>query len=424
MAAQPTAARTGRTSPGVATQVAWGLGIIAIVVTLLAMALVIATRSVPRPGWERSWQLVVATMAWYLSFSAVGTIIAARRPANPVGWLLLGIGLTLGMNDFMHYYGTYTLIYRPGALPLGLAVGWVASWNWAIIFPLLPFVFLLFPDGRLPSRRWRPLAWAAGMCGGLILVFTPFRAGSLEYYPAIRNPVGILVFTETFFANLALVYFTVLLLATASLLVRFRHARGDQRQQLKWVAFAAVCLGVVMLVGPRWLPAPIRVVVEILATLAFNGAIAIAILKYRLYEIDRLINRTLVYGLLTALLVTVYGGLVLVLGQLFGGIGTEPPSWAVAGATLAAAALFQPARRRLQAAVDRRFNRRRHDAARTVDAFAVRLRDQVDLDALSAELLAVVDQSMQPTRASLWLRPPTTPSDQPASREHGWRMTG
>jgi hypothetical protein len=214
------------------------------------------------------------------------------------------------------------------------------------------------------------------------------------------------VFTETFFANLALVYFTLLLLATASLLVRFRHARGEQRLQLKWVAFAAVVLGVVMLVGPRWLPAPIRAVLEILATLAFNGAIAIAILKYRLYDIDRVINRTLVYGLLTALLVTVYGGLVLVLGQLFGGIGTEPPSWAVAGATLAVAALFQPARRRIQRAVDRRFNRRHYDAAKTIEGFAARLREEVDLDTLSGELLAVVDQTVQPTRTWLWLRAP------------------
>jgi hypothetical protein len=405
MTAQPTAARAGLPSPSVATRVAWSLGAIAIVTTLFAMALVVATRSVPRPGWERQWQLVLATIAWYLSFSVVGTIVAARRSANPVGWLLLGIGLTLGLNDFMHYYGTYALIYRPGTLPLGLAVGWVATWNWAIIFPLLPFVFLLFPDGRLPSRRWRPLAWAAGVCGGLILALTPFRAGTLEYYPAIRNPVGILVFNETFFANLALVYFVLLLLATASLLVRFRNARGDLRQQLKWVAFAGVFLGVVLLVGPRWLAGPVRVTLEILSTSAFNGAIAIAILKYRLYDIDRIINRTLVYGLLTALLATVYGGLVLILGQLFGGIGTEPPSWVVAGATLTVAALFRPARRRIQQAVDRRFNRRRYDTAKTMDAFAVRLRDQVDLETLSGELLAVVDQTMEPTKASLWLRP-------------------
>jgi hypothetical protein len=129
MVTHGTAASGSRISPRVATQVAWGVGIVAVVVTVAAMALVVATRSVPRPAWERHWQLVLLSIAWYLSFSVVGTFIAARRPANPLGWLLLAIGLTLGLNDFMHYYGTYTLIYRPGTLPLGLAVGWVSTWN-------------------------------------------------------------------------------------------------------------------------------------------------------------------------------------------------------------------------------------------------------------------------------------------------------
>jgi hypothetical protein len=385
--------------------VAWGLWAAATAVTVAAMVLVVVTRSVPRPAWERHWQLVLLSILWYLAFPTVGLLIAARRPANPLGWLLLAIGLTLGMNDFMHYYGTYTLIYRPGALPFGLAVGWVSVWNWAIIFPLLPFVFLLFPDGRLPSRRWRPLAWAAGGCGGLMLLLTPFRAGPLEYFPTIQNPVGIPVLREIVFAALALVYFTLVLVAAASLLVRFRRARGDERQQLKWVAFAAALFGVVLLLAPTWFVDPVRAIAEVLAGLAFNAAIAIAILKYRLYEIDRIINRTLVYGLLTALLATVYAGLVLVLGQLFGGIGAQPPSWVVAGATLAVAALFQPARRRIQAAVDRRFNRRRADATKTIEAFSARLREEVDLDTLTDELLAVVNQTMEPTKTSLWLRP-------------------
>jgi hypothetical protein len=145
-------------------------------------------------------------------------------------------------------------------------------------------------------------------------------------------------------------------------------------------------------------------VLVVAMTLLFPVATAIAVVRYRLYEIDRLINCTLVYGLLTALLAGVYAGVVLVLGQLFGGVGRDPPSWAVAGATLAVAALFQPARRRIQAVVDRRFNRRKYDAAKTVEAFSARLRDEVDLDTLSAEVLAVVDQTMQPTTASLWLR--------------------
>jgi hypothetical protein len=390
-ATQSTAATGGRISPRMAARVAWGLWVVAVVVTMAAMALVIATRSVPRPVGERPWHLVLLSIVGYLPFSTTGAVIAARRPANPLGWLLLAIGLTLGMNDFTHYYAEYTLVYRPGALPLGLAIGWVSTWNWAITSPLLPFVFLLFPDGRLPSRRWRPLAWTAGLCGGLMLLLAPFRAGPLEYFPTIRNPAGISLVSKAVFDILALVYLPLLVLAAASLLVRFRRARGDERLQLKWVAFGAVFFGVVVLVGPTWLVGPVQAVLEVLAAVAFNGAIAVAILKYRLYEIDRVINRTLVYGLLTALLAAVYAGLVLVLGPLFGGIGAEPPSWAVAGATLAVAALFQPARRRIQAIVDRRFNRRRADTAKTIEAFSARLREEVDLDTLSAELLAVVN---------------------------------
>jgi hypothetical protein len=208
----------------------------------------------------------------------------------------------------------------------------------------------------------------------------PFRAGGLEYFPTIPNPVGISALTQAVFELFALVIFIVILVATISLPLRFRRARGDERQQLKWVAYAAVFLGVVGLGAPL-LAAPL--LSAILTTLAFIGfaiAIAVAILKYRLYDIDRLINRTLVYGLLTVPLGAVYAGVALLLGQLFGGIGTEPPSWAVAGATLAVAALFQPARRRIQAVVDRRFNRRKYDVATTIEAFSARLRDEVDLD--------------------------------------------
>jgi hypothetical protein len=191
--------------------------------------------------------------------------------------------------------------------------------------------------------------------------------------------------------------------AVVSLIVRFRRSRGVERQQLKWFTYAGALVLLIPLIG---------FVVPSLANAAFvlvgalPIAVGIAILRHRLYDIDRLINRTLVYGLLTAILGALYAGVVLVLGQLFGGVGGDPPSWAVAGATLAVAALFQPARRRIQVVVDRRFNRRKYDAARTVEVFSVRLRDEVDLDTLSAELLTVVDQTMQPTQASLWLRPP------------------
>jgi hypothetical protein len=201
--------------------------------------------------------------------------------------------------------------------------------------------------------------------------------------------------------------------ALVSLVVRFARARGLERQQLKWFVYAAG-LGVAVLV----LPTPIPDFLEwTLAPVGLSVAAAVAVLRYRLYDIDRLISRTLVYGVLTAVLGLGYVGAVLLLGQLFGGVTGDPPSWAVAGATLAVAALFQPARRRIQAAVDRRFNRRKYDAAQTIQAFSTRLRDQIDLDTLSTELLAVVDQTTQPTQVSLWLRPSPPNSSGTASSE-------
>jgi hypothetical protein len=386
------------------TRAAWGLWAVSMVITLSAIALLVVTRSVPRGPYDQ-WDLAVLRDVGFLAYVTVGLIIAAKRPSNPLGWLLLVIGLILGLNELLHYYADYTLFYRPGSLPGGLAVAWVSTWIWALIFPILPFVFLLFPNGRLPSPRWRPLAWAAGLTGGLVLLEVPFRAGPLEYFPTIQNPVGIPALTPAVFATLALVHFVLLLLSATSLLIRFKQAHLEERQQLKWVAYTASLLGLQTLVGP-WLPADLSVVLSTLLNMAFSAAIAVAILKYRLYDIDRLINRTLVYGLLTAILGAGYVGAVLILGQLFGEVSREPPSWAIAGATLAVAALFQPVRQRIQAVVDRRFNRRKYDAIRTVEAFSSRLRDQVDLDALSAELLVVVDQTMQPTTASLWLREP------------------
>ena len=200
--------------------------------------------------------------------------------------------------------------------------------------------------------------------------------------------------------------------AAVSIVLRLRRAKGVQRQQLKWLAYAAVLLAGYYLFAYLYTRGTIRSVpplvdtaVSGLSLVVVPAAIGMAVLRYRLYDIDRIINRTLVYGLLTALLGAVYAGVVLVLGQLSGGIGTKPSSWAVAGATLAAAALFQPARNRIQQAVDRRFNRRKYNTAKTIQAFSTRLRDQVDLDSLSTELMAVVDQSMEPTRVSLWLRP-------------------
>jgi hypothetical protein len=200
-----------------------------------------------------------------------------------------------------------------------------------------------------------------------------------------------------------------LLVGAGSLVLRFRRAQLRERLHLRWLALAAACAAALLLVG---LVAGILAMDPVvLASLALCLALlplatGASILRYRLYDLDRIISRTLAYGLLTLVLGLGYAGAVLLAGQLFGGLGDRPPSWAVAGATLAVAAMFQPARRRVQSVVDRRFNRRRYDAARTVEAFAARLRDQVDLHALRTELLEVVAQTVQPTRASLWLRDP------------------
>jgi MFS family permease len=262
-----------------------------------------------------------------------------------------------------------------------------------------------------------------GLSFGGVTVWTMLQPGTIDLVVlTTASPAGVAALGEPAIQALGnapaiLVLVMALVGAVASALaplVRRRRAGRTERQQLKWLAFVAGGSGLAGVTGFLLAGASstATVVGGLLLVLAFVGvvvgipvAVGVAILRYRLYDIDRVINRTLVYGLLTALLGGIYAGVVLVLGQLFGGIGDQPPSWAVAGATLAVAALFQPARRRIQQAVDRYFNRQRYDAAKTIEAFSARLRDEVDLDTLSAELLAVVDQTMEPTRVSLWLRP-------------------
>jgi hypothetical protein len=294
----------------------------------------------------------------------------------------------------------------------------------ALALTALTFLLLLYPTGRLVSRRWRPVAWAAGGWGVLGAAGAAL-ASKLGPIPGYANPTGLpgvvgeslTKATESVYATGSI--FVLLVMSVALLVVRFLRARGVERQQLKWLTYAASLAAVANFFFPLgWWTGGI---LPWLSVWAIPVAIGVAILRYRLYDIDRLINRTLVYGLLTTTLGVGYAGIVLLLGQLFGGIGAEPPSWAVAGATLAVAALFQPARRRIQQAVDRRFNRRHYDAAKTIEAFSARLRDQVDLETLTAELLAAVEQTMQPTAVSLWLRPQGVPR---GHREPGSTRSG
>ena len=341
----------------------------------------------------------------------LGGLLAARRPANPYGWLWLAYGLGWAVVGFTNAYAIYVSAGGSGMLRWAGSIAWAGRVAFVPLLGLTVLILLLFPDGRPPSRRWR---WVIRAIGVAVVVTTvagallPADEGDPIGNPlAVQGPIEALADT---IVNVGITtLFLAILLSAVLLLLRFRRARGLQRQQLKWLAFGGGFLAAYILLDmiSQVPPGLVDALIEALTFGALYVGVGMAVLRYRLYDIDRLINRTLVYGLLTALLAGVYAGAVLILGQVFGGVGGDPPSWAVAGATLAVAALFQPARRRIQAVVDRRFNRRKYDAAKTVEAFSRRLREEVDLDALSGELLAVVDQTMQPTRASIWLRPTT-----------------
>jgi MFS family permease len=388
------------------TWVAWSMLAVFAAGLVVGLPLAVANRTFQQDAANQS---LLA-----LGFSAlmvVGALVVAHRPGNAIGWIFSASALLAITGQLAGQYAVYAYVTRPGSLPGATPALWYGSWPWFLILALtLVFTPLLFPTGRLLSPRWRPVAWLTGLATAvltaLISVVPELSLGTVPDR-VITNPIGVAAVESLLESPVlpAVIVLLVVLAAAAfgSLVLRFRRSRGEERQQLKWFTYAGALLPL-SVVGDA-LPTPVGDILTALPIVFLPVATGIAILRYRLYDIDRLINRTLVYGLLTALLAAVYGGAVLALGQLFGGIGAEPPSWAVAAATLAMAALFQPARHRLQAVVDRRFNRRKYDAARTVEGFSTHLRDQVDLDTLSAELLGVVNQTMQPTRSSLWLRP-------------------
>ena len=354
--------------------------------------------------------------------ATIGALVASRRPRHPVGWLLLAMGLALTLSGAGGGYKWYGLVARPGTLPAAsYLVGFSNGLN-IVSISCAGFVLLLTPTGSLPSRHWR---WWARVAAAAAVVFVAASVVDpmpvYPEYPGIGNPFGVPALAEppldTLIPAAGLVVLVALVVAAGSLVGRFRRARGVERQQLRWLAWGAALAAVALVVA----------IVELALdgdTVLFQAAIGVclallplatgaAILRYRLYDLDRIVSRTLAYGLLTLLLGGGYAAVVLGLGQMLG----RESSLVVAAATLAAAALFQPARRRIQAGVDRRFNRRRHDAAQKITAFGDHLREQVDLETLTAELLAVVDQTMQPTQVSLWLRPPPPSSSDTAPSE-------
>jgi hypothetical protein len=362
---------------------------------------------------ETAWLLQPASVPLLVaavSAATVGALVGSRRPAHPVGWLLLGLGLLVVGNVVVSGYVTYGLLVRPGALPAASYLAGVANSIQVLWVACVSFILLLTPTGSLPSPRWRWWARVAAAAPVLLVLLAAVDPQPmLPEHPEVENPLAVAVPTGLLLAVAAVA--AVLVLATlvaaaGSLVVRFRRARGTERQQLRWLAVGAALAAMALLVAvAAGAMGRDGVVLAALGTCValLPLATGAAILRYRLYDLDRILSRTLAYGLLTVLLGGGYAGIVLGLGQLLG----RESSLVVATATLAVAAVFQPTRRRIQALVDRRFNRRRYDAAQTIQAFSARLRQQVDLDSLTGELLSLVEQTMQPTQVSLWLRPQT-----------------
>jgi uncharacterized membrane protein YhdT len=405
---------------------AWSLAALSVVMFVGSAALWVLAHSTHVP---RSLDADLTTgsllgQALFLVFPLVGALIASRRPENPIGWLCLVDGLLWTTTDMLDYHSLYVMA-SPGSVPFPVGLAGVNHWLWVPTVGLLgTYVFLLFPDGRLPSKRWRPLAWLSGVViasGSLGLMLSP---GPLDMPRGIRNPFGLEAAPWVAVAAYAILPLLPLcMLASAlSLVMRYRRSRGDVRQQIKWIAFAASLVALTYLIAivalfihpseiwfaaglPLWLD-----LIEYAALLSITSvpiAIGFAVLKYRLYDIDLIINRTLVYGSLTGALALVYFGGVTVTQALFRNItGQEQlPQLVIVASTLVIAALFNPLRRRIQSFIDRRFYRAKYDARKILEAFSVRLRDETDLEALNEDLVEVVRETMQPAHVSLWLRP-------------------
>ena len=360
-------------------------------------------------GWT-PWQSQAIFVFGFLGAPILGGLIASRRPENPYGWLWLGLGLAFALLSLAEPYAAYTLVVDPGSLPAPRTIVQVLGMGWVLLIILFPFLLLLFPDGRLPSRRWRFLAWPVVTVGAFLLILGPFYpnsdVGSPENPFAASGAVGEAIISLTD-AGVCII-FAAIILSALSLVFRFRRATGIERQQIKWFAYAAVVGSGDNIFGGFLsldLPGVWNALFETATIAGLYLAIGIAVLKYHLYDIDIIINRTLVYGALTATLIVVYLGGVLLLQGVFRVLtGQEQqPQLIIVASTLVIAGLFNPLRHRIQSFIDRRFYRRKYDARRTMEAFSAKLRDETDLDSLSSELLSTVRETVQPAHVSLWL---------------------
>jgi hypothetical protein len=413
----------------VAVGLAWSLAGISVAMFVGSVALFVLVRVAESPGDRTTVDYVSKLLVYvpFLAFPIVGALVASKRPGNAIGWICLVSGL-FWMNFFLGDASNAYEIATTGKTTSSVRLDALTQGTWVPPVGLLGiYMILLFPDGRLPSRRWRPFAWFAGAVMVLIPVVFVFVPGPLEGHAGVRNPFGL----EQYPWLPLVASFVVLLLplciltSAASLVLRYRRSGREIREQIKWLALAASFVGAAyfgilitqLLFAPEYLTTnetpPLWVSLQLnILLLSYSGipiAVGFAILKYRLYDIDIIINRALVYGSLTVMLALVYFGGVTATQTLFRTLtGQEQQSQlAVVASTLAIAALFNPLRRRIQSFIDRRFYRSRYDARKTLEAFSARLRDETDLDSLNAELVTVVRETMQPEHASLWLRPNT-----------------
>jgi hypothetical protein len=395
------------------TRLAWLLGIMAVALTLAALLLFVLNRSLY--GWPTQHAHLIG-QGLYLSgpliYAALGVLIAVRQRHNPIGWLLLGGALSQAVEGFAEGYALFTLATNPGALPGGALSGWIALWAWAPAIIWFSRLMLLFPTGRLLSHRWRPIAWIVVAFGLLCIVLAALAPGIITSTDdvAVRfvNPLAVTdneAFFYRFFIPLWVIGFPVLLLAVAiPVIIRFRRAQGQERQQLKWFASAMLWAFVANSFGSYFLGEWSQAISN-LAFYGVVGAVGLAILRYRLYDIDIIIRRTLQYSVLSVVLALLYFGSVVLLQTLFRNVvGLGQNQLATVFSTLAIAALFKPLRLRVQSGIDRRFYRRKYDSEQVLAAFAATCRNEVNLEHLTDEFLHVVQGTLQPARVALWLR--------------------
>src|SRR5215207_11401301 len=400
---------SGRTAAWLAWS-AYGFSLALTALSVLLIALLLQSNTPIYYFWLETSMVTVG-------YSIVGAIVASRLPKSPIGWLFCAIAFNFGVVHFSAEYATYALLSPSGSLPAGEAFAWLTSWVWVGGLGLVVFLDLLFPNGRLPSVRWRwflrftalallPAAILAALSPGLITSSTLNNPLGIEGLPNVTMPVQAFMYA-------------LIVVGAASMLTRLRHAGTIEQQQIKWFAYATVVVisGVILknivypTVGVKWIWW-VGLILTGVGVVSSPVAMGLAIFRYRLYEIDILINRTLVYGSLTITLIALYFGAIVVSQRVFVALTGQRSTLAVVASTLAIAALFSPLRRRIQGFVDRRFYRRKYDARKTLEDFSAQLRNEADLDALNDDLVGVVRDTMQPAHVSLWLRPDTAPQRQ------------